>query len=92
MHLGERRVRDEAVIGEDDPGAEATVEDGPPVVGRIVVGQGRTSARLLVVLGEFAQPIEGVDPGFCCAERIGIDVGGIEEGAIIQPFLPEQDG
>ncbi len=92
MHLGEDGVRDKAVVREDDIGAQRLVEDRPTVVGRIVVGQGRAAARLLVVFGEFANSIEGIDPRFRGAQGVGIDVGGVEKRAVEQTFLAEQNG
>ena len=42
LHFRKDGVRDQAVIGEDDIGAQRLVEDGSPIVRSVVVGAGRS--------------------------------------------------
>ena len=91
LHLREDVVGREAVIGEDHVLAQAAVERHLAVGGGVVVGERRGPARLLVGMAHGRRAIDGVDARLGGAERGVVDVGRVEDGAVEEPFLGEED-
>ena len=91
MHLAERGIGHEAMVGKDGALAQGLVEHGPVVIRGIVIGQRRVSARQSVVFREEPDAFEGIYARLCRLERGGVDVGRVKDRPFGQTFLGEED-
>ena len=71
---------------------EPLVEHRAAVGGRVVLRQRGTPAGALVVVGEAGDAVHGVHAGLGTLQRVGIDVGGVDQAAFEQAFFMQQDG
>ena len=80
------------MLGEHRAGAQGLVEHRRTVGRGIVLRERRAAAGSAMVLRELRDAVEFVDAGLGALAGGGADVGGVEQRALLEAFLAEQDG
>ncbi|MCY1408131.1 hypothetical protein D9M71_234480 [compost metagenome] len=92
MRFGKHTVSGQTMVGEGHVLAQAAVEHGVAVGRGVVVGEGTKTACLLVIGGKAPHVFHRIDalPGLF--QRARVDVGSVDDGALQQALLAQQDG
>ncbi|KAG1530641.1 hypothetical protein G6F50_017182 [Rhizopus delemar] len=92
VDLREHAVGRQTVVGKDHVFAQPLVEHHPPVPGGVVVGQRAAAAGAGMVRAEGGPAVQVEDALLRRAQRVRIDVGGIDQRALKQALFGQQDG
>ena len=92
MDFGEHAVGGQAVVGEHHVLAQPLVEHHAAIGGGVIVRQRATGAGARMVLGESRHPRHVEHARLGGAQRVRVDVGGVDQGAVQQAFFLQQDG
>lgn len=91
MHLRKDGIRDQAMIGKDGMPAQRLVENRRMISGGIVRRKGAWRARFAMVDRKLGDPAQVINPHLRPAQGFGIDVRGIEHGAVFESLFSEQN-
>ena len=92
MDLGKHAVGGQAVVREHHVLAQALVEHHAAIAGSVVVRQRTAGAGARMVLGKSRHPRHVEHSRLCRAQRVRVDVRGVDQRAVQQAFFLQQDG
>ena len=87
VHLGKHAVGGQAVVREHHVLTQGFVKNHPPVARGVVAGQRAAPTGAGMVLGESGDTRHVEHAGFGRAQGMRVDVGGIDQRAVQQPFF-----